>query len=344
MAIDSFSTAELLGMIDALDRPAAPLLNMFFPNQIEFESEEVYFDKIDPAKRLAPFVSPMVAGKAVRSRGYKTRNFKPAYVKPKHAIDPSQGLKRRAGERLGGASTPSDRIRFAVIDNLKIEDEQITRREEWMASQMLLTGSCTVQGDDYPAEVIDLGRDAANTIVLAGASRWGQAGISPYANLVTWASQVQLKSGVHPKIVIVDPLAGALLQKDADLRAVMNLFKGADGGFSFLPIANGGQGEELVPLARTPQFEIYQYSNPYTLDDGTAANMMPANTVIMGHPTLSEGVRCYGAIKDLGAMVPMSRFPKQWNEDDPSVGMTMTQSAPLPILGRPDATLAATVN
>ena len=55
---------------------------------------------LDTARRLAPFVSPLVAGKAERSRGYSTRSFTPAYVKPKHVVEPSKAMKRRAGERL----------------------------------------------------------------------------------------------------------------------------------------------------------------------------------------------------------------------------------------------------
>ncbi len=70
---------------------------------------------------------------------------------------------------------------------------------------------------------------------------------------------------------------------------------------------------------------------------------MPDYTCIMGSRTLAEGWRLYGAIQDKGALRPMARYPKMWGTEDPSAVFTMTQSAPLPILGRPDATLCATV-
>ena len=69
--------------------------------------------------------------------------------------------------------------------------------------------------------------------------------------------------------------------------------------------------------------------------------MMPDYTVIMGSRQLSEGIRLYGAIQDLQALVPASRFPKMLEQQDPSVAYTLTQSAPLPVLRRPNATWLA---
>ena len=310
---------------------------------MEFDTEEVYIDKVDTARRLAPFVSPLVAGRAERSRGFTTRSFKPAYVKPKHIVEPSKALKRRAGERLTGTMTPAERFDAATVDNLQLEEDQITRREEWMASELLRTGSVTVSGEDYPSQSVDLGRDATHTKALTLTARWGESGVSPYTDVKTWATQVAKKSGAHPGTVVMDPLACDLFQKDAEVRSVLDNRRQNSGNFDMLGRANGAQGEELVYIGSIGQFEIYQYSNVYSLDDGTAANLMPDYTVIMGSRNLCEGWRLYGAIQDKGALRGMARFPKMWDTQDPSAVFTMTQSAPLPILGRPDATLCATV-
>lgn len=341
--MDLYSTDELIGMVAALDRPSAPLLTMFFPRQMEFDTEEVYIDKVDTARRLAPFVSPLVAGKAERSRGYSTRSFVPAYVKPKHVVEPAKAMKRRAGERLTGELTPMQRFDAATVDNLQIEEDQITRREEWMASQLLRTGSVTVSGEDYPAQVVDLGRNAAHTKALTGGSRWGETGISPYASLKAWAVEVAKNGGAHPGTVVMDPLACELLQKDTEVRTILDNRRQESGNFNFLPQANGAPGEEMIRIGVIGQFEIWQYTNLYTLEDGTVQNFMPDYTVIMGSRTLAEGWRLYGAIKDASALRAMARYPKQWKSEDPSAVYTMTQSSPLPILGRPDATMCATV-
>ncbi|MGD9545035.1 MAG: major capsid protein, partial [Methylocystis sp.] len=58
----------------------------------------------------------------------------------------------------------------------------------------------------------------------------------------------------------------------------------------------------------------------------------------------AQGIRTYGAILDRKVLQALSRFPKVWDEEDPSVTYTMTQSAPLPLLGWIEATAGGTVN
>ena len=58
MAIDYNSTAQLLGAFGVLDKAKPVLLNLFFPMEQVFDTEEVYFDRVQRARKLAPFVVP----------------------------------------------------------------------------------------------------------------------------------------------------------------------------------------------------------------------------------------------------------------------------------------------
>ncbi len=79
--VDIFSTFVLNRTVEHLERPASFLLDTFFGSIQTEESEEIHFD-IDQSKpRLAPFVSPLVAGRVVANEGFTTQSFKPAYVK-----------------------------------------------------------------------------------------------------------------------------------------------------------------------------------------------------------------------------------------------------------------------
>lgn len=343
MSLNYSSTSALLGVIDGLDRPTQFLLDVYFPNEQRFDTEEVFFDKLDRARRLAPFVSPMVAGKPMRSRGYATTSFAPPYVKPKHIVDPSKAMKRKAGERLGGELSPEQRFEMAVVQNLQDEDDQIARVEEWMASEILLTGSVTCAGEDYPTQVVDFGRDAALTIALTSTARWGETGVSPLASLRSWATTVASKSGANPRLVTLDPLAAELFQEDAEVREILDNRRQDGGVLQLAPLVAGAQGEEAVRIGVIGQFEIWSYQQLYTDAAGAEQKMMPDYSFILGAPTLAEGVRTYGAIKDTKALRALPRFPKYWEENDPSVGFTMTQSAPLPVLGRANATMGGTV-
>jgi hypothetical protein len=341
--IDVNSTAQLLGAFGVLDRPLPFLYTLFFPLEQQFDTEEVYFDQIQRARRLAPFVAPTVAGKPDRMRGYKPLSFKPAYVKPKHTLDPSKAMKRRAGERLLGEMTPEMRFGLALADNLLLEDDEISRREEWMATQLLLSGSMICQSEDHPAVVVDLGRNPAHTITLTGSLRWGQTGVDPLQNVRSWAKTTQGNSGFHPRTVIFDPLAGDNFINSPTVTKIMQSFRQKDGYVDLLGKVTGGAiGLEVAYLGSTPEFDFFQYQQLYTDESGTVQKFMPDNSVIMGSTGGAQGIRCYGAIKDRkAALRPMPRFPKVWDSEDPSQTFTMTQSAPMPLFGWADATFAA---
>ena len=59
----------------------------------------------------------------------------------------------------------------------------------------------------------------------------------------------------------------------------------------------------------------------------------------MGVGGAINGISCYGAIMDRRAQLQaLSMFPKVWDEEDPSVTYSMTQSAPLMVPLRPNNT------
>ena len=339
------STAELLGAFGVLDRPSSFILDLFFRYEQTFETEEVYFDQIQRARRMAAFVAPTVIGKPMRSRGYSTKSFKPAYVKPKHVVEPLKALKRLRGERLLGSMTPEQRYAMAILDNMMLEDDSITRREIWMAMQLLLTGAVTCVGEDYPSQTLDMSRDPSLTIALTGSLQWGQTGVDPLQNIRAWSTQVQRVSGFKPRTVILDPLAGDYLINSPTILKVMNSFRQTTGNIDLAGKVTGGAvGQEVAFLGALPEFDFWQYQELWEDDNGVVQQFMPDNTVILGNPIAAQGLRTYGAIMDKKAgLKAVPRFPKVWDMEDPSQTMSMTQSSPLPILGWINATLAATV-
>ena len=339
------STAELLGAFGVLDRPSTFIHEIFFRYEQVFETEEVFFDQIQRARRLAAFVAPTVKGKPMRSRGYSTKSFKPAYVKPKHVVEPLKALKRLRGERLLGSMSPEMRYAMAILDNMMLEDDAITRTETWMMMQLLLTGKYIVQGEDYPALLFDMGRDPSLTVQLTGPLQWGQAGVDPLQNCRTWSTDVQRVSGYKPRTVILDPLAGDMLINSPTILKVMNSFRQTSGNVDLAGKTTGGAvGQEVAYLGSLPEFDFWQYQELWEDDAGVIQQFMPDNTVILANAVAAQGIKAYGAIMDKKAgLKAMPRFPKIWDEEDPPATNTMTQSSPLPLFGWVNATFAATV-
>ncbi len=338
-----YDTMTLLGMVEALDRPRRFIFDLFFSTAtITFDTEEIMFDKISSSRKIAPFVSPDVPGKAQALRGSVAQSFKPAYVKPKAPINPGAVLKRRPGERIAGDMSPSERFDRIVIQELEDQDAQIARREELMAIEILRTGKVVVESPEFPRMVVDYNRPAGHTKALLTTARWGETGVSPLDNVKTWAQEVHDGSGAHPNRVIMDPLAAGLFLADEKLQKILDNRRQADGIMQLAGAATGAQGVEAVLLGSIGQFEFWQYQQLYKDSAGATQKMMPDHTVLMASVGV-EGYACYGAIQDFSALQSLERFPKMWEEKDPSVALLMTQSAPLPVPARVEASLAVTV-
>ena len=115
---DILETHELAGVIETFPPGSSYWLDLCFPRAHFSESEYIDFDIVDKARRLAPFVAPNVQGQPMLARRETIRKFKPAYLKPKEALDPQRNLRRRAGESIGGSLTPSERNDAIVAETL----------------------------------------------------------------------------------------------------------------------------------------------------------------------------------------------------------------------------------
>lgn len=334
-----FDTAVLNKVVAGLPAPAPFLLNSFFPTIQTEQTEEIHFDVDSGRRRLAPFVSPVVAGQVVQSQGYTTQSFKPAYIKDKRVFDASRPFKRAIGERIGGALAPEERLQLAVARDLSDQLGMLTRRQEVMAAEVLRTGKITVEGDLYPKKVVDFGRHADLTpAALTGTARWGQPAAKPLDNLQDWSLTVTKHSGATASTVIMDAKSYAPFAADPAVKELLDRFRGQD---ALNPTVLGEGGRFMGSLGN---FDIWVYAGWYEHPTtGALTPYLPDGTVIITSPDL-EGVRAYGAIKDETAgFQALPFFSKSWIEQDPAVRYLLLQSAPLIVPYRVNASLCATV-
>ncbi|MEJ2419498.1 MAG: major capsid protein [Exilibacterium sp.] len=342
--MDIFSTHVLNRVVEYLHRPASFLLDFFFGAVQTEDSEEIHFD-IDKSKpRLVPFVSPLVEGKVVAGEGYETRSFKPAYVKDKRRFDPNAPLKRKIGETIGGNLKPMNRREAALNKSLTNQLENLTRREEVMASEAMRTGKVIVSGENYPTQVVDFQRDPTLTLALTGELRWGEAGVKVLDNIEDWAGLVQQISGAAARTVVMDPLAWRVFKSDAQVEKLLDLRRGTTIGLNVDPMVRGQGNDKARYAGAVGDFDFWVYNDAYVDDEGVSRNLLPDYTVLLGSQNLLEGTRCYGVIQDEKAGYRASRyFSKSWLEEDPAVRWLLLQSAPLIVPYRPNASFCATV-
>lgn len=342
-----YGTTTLLSLVEQT-KSITPFYLTHFTEQINFETEDILFDRVsNDYRRLAPFVAPNVQGKVMRIRGYDSVSFKPAYVKPKHVINPAMVIPRQAGERLGSGSLSLAQRRNAVIAHLmKVHDTQLTNRNEWLAARALIDGEVTISGEDYPSQTVNFRRHSSLSVLLAGSARWSQSGGDPIADILSARANANSRSGAVISKIVFGGTAWSLFKTRVDIKEFMN---NNYGGYNanITRQADGFEGQEFMGYLEgstgAGRLEMWVDMSKYVDSTGTEQFFLDQGTVV-GIGSNMQGVRCFGAIMDFDSLQAVERFPKMWRENDPSVEYLLTQSAPLMVPKQPNATFKIKVD
>lgn len=329
----------------------------WFPRQINFQEDMIAFDKVyQDLTRIAPFVAPNVQGRVIKEEGYSTKSFKPAYVKPKHVIDPNLIIPRQPGEALGTGSLSLAQRRDRVIAFLLMKHRAMHENTwEWMAAQAAQYGYVDVAGVehlDYPAVRVNFGRDPALTITTDWSAssvtlmgmiadlRQGQRLVSDKSLSGTVVRDYIFGGDAWEKFVEKGgkELWGADGLLDSSIRgsesSVTRLWDDVE-GVQYMGVLQGING--------AGQMRIWVNTQKYR-DGKNQEQYLMNQKAVMGISSAIEGVRCFGAILDKSAgYQALDYFPKMWEANDPSVEYLMTQGAPLMVPGDPNATFLLTV-
>lgn len=334
MSYTAYTTHELLPMLRIQRDPDPFFLNNFFGQQINFETEWIDFDRVDEGRRLAPFVAPTVQGKPIVKDGYTTKRFKPAYVKPKGVIDPSQLLNRRAGEGYTGEMSIAERRDAVIVDMMRKFRNQIIRRWEWMAAQAVLYGSVTVSGENYPTVTVNFGRDINLTSTLTGTAAWTNTASTPQENLETMIRRMRDLSGYGTDSVVMGTAAWAAYSKHASTKDLLETRRGSTSTAELGP----GLGQPFTYKGQIGDLGIWVYSDKYENDSGVQTDYMDPRDVFGVSAAGFQGHRCFGAILDKRAGYrALEIFPKIYEQEDPSAEFLLLQSAPLMVPKEPNA-------
>jgi len=346
-----YDTNALIEVVPNLKRATSFLLDSFFPGIAVSDTEFVSIDVDVGKRRIAPFVSPLVEGKIVEQRRMQTNTFKPAYIKDKRAPDLLKPVRRMIGERIGGALSGLEREMANLVAEMEDQIDLLTRRQEWMAAQVLRTGTVTIEGEGFPTALIDFGRDPSLTTALTGAEQWTAANIvtgtdapgtaSPASNIDQWQNIVLKKSGAVMTDIVFTTSAWDAFLLDPKVKGAVQYPKLADVGNIMNPGAEIQRGG--VFKGRWGQYRLWLYNEWFVDDNDIEHPMLPDGTLIMSGADMM-GIRAFGQIVDPKFNYKAMPFaPKTWVEEDPAQRYLLMQSAPLVIPSRVNACFAATV-
>lgn len=345
--MDLFDTHVLIGVVRNIKLAPTFLLDRFFGQIVESETEYVDIDVDVGARRMSPFVSPLVEGKLVEGRRITTNSFRPAYIKDKRAPDLKRPVRRALGERIAGDMTPAERMQANLEFELADQVDMLRRRLVWMAASALQTGSVTITGEGFPAAVVNFGRDPALTIGgLSGTgAAWTPANVAagtatPCNNIDTWAALVLQKSGAVVTDLIFTMTAWYGFLADPLLKDAIWFPRSGDSSVDM----GGGVKSGAMFKGVWGNYRLWLYNDWY-LDPvtGVETPMVADKQVILVSEDL-QGVQAFGAIIDPAHNYGAMAFaPKSWLQQDPAQRLMMLQSAPIVIPSRVNSAACATV-
>lgn len=326
--VDMFSTNTMMRVVENLKRLNTGLLDKFFTTMETSQSEKVHFDIDEGRRYLAPFVHPLASAPVKDMKGMRTDTFEPAYVKEKARWTPNRAFRRQMGEAIGGQLSPDQRRQLALAAELEDQSNRIMRRKEAMAFEALFTGKLIIEGEDYPAKLLDFGRDASLNAAsnnLTGTERWDQTNSDPNGNIDDVSEKFDKLSGAFVEHVVLDSLGWKAFRKNKQVQRDLELPKYDPGAMENKEPAQSG----LQYKGMFGGYAIWKYTGWFTASNGTeTATFDGGYALCIGQ---IDGVQHQGAIldEDADGYQPYEIYPKSWVTPEPSVRWVMSQSAPL---------------
>ncbi len=273
-----YTTAQLLAVNQKKFKFDPLFLRIFFRESYPFSTEKVYLSQIPGLVNMALYVSPVISGKVIRSRGGTTSEFTPGYVKPKHEVNPQMTLRRLPDEDPQNLADPAYRRRRIILQNMKDEELAIAQVEEMQAVSAVLSGKYTMTGEAFEPVEVDMQRSARNNIVQAGAAAWSardKETYDPTDDIETYAVNA---SGVV-NIIVFDPKGWSLFRS---FKAVKDKLDTRRGSNSELETALKDLGQAVSYKGMYGDVAIVVYAGQY-VEGGVQKNYLPDNTMVLGN-------------------------------------------------------------
>lgn len=343
-----YDTTQLIEVMQT-EKTIPTFWGQFFPRQFNFETESIAFDKISKDyRRMAPFVAPNVQGVVQRQYGYATTDYKPAYIKIKDVIDPNTNFfQRTPGEAIGGGTlSPQQRLDTVVAELTLEQRRRIDNRLEWMQAKAAIEGQLTISGDNYPTTTIDFNRDPTLEVVLTGTAKWDSSAPNPLGDIASLRRKSKSLSGAtnHKMIFGID--AAELFIKYITTTGEKLIDKTLSGSNTAISmVIDGFDGVEYmgsVQGSNGASYDCFVYSGKVMNESGVEEDLMSPSDVV-GISPMFDGARCFGAIREVLDLYPYTYYPKTYEVEDPSALYLLTQSAPLTVPGKVNATFRLTV-
>lgn len=276
------------------------LKERYFPDGMNFATDEVLVEYKKGSKKLAPFVAPRVGGVTIKRDGYSAKTFAPAYIAPKRTLTIDDLKKKRMGESLYSQMSPEDRASEIMLDDENELDESIARRENWMAAQLLINAAIVMEEKTENPDVnvekeICFYEGQANDWIYTPSVNWNEETADIIGDIAAMCKS-QAANGVRCSELLVDPITGAAILNNPKIKELLDLRN-----YNAGTVDPALQEFQVAKLARLNcngyVVDILEYAEEYEDDKGKSTPYLPKGYAILLAPGC--GTTSYGAVTQL---------------------------------------------
>lgn len=341
MAFNVFDTHHLLMAVEQLTPAPSFLLNRYFPTNAAtdiFSTDDVLVEYKDGSKKLAPFVAPRKGGVTMLRNGYTMERFEPPFVAPRRALSIDDLNKKGFGEALYSKLTPAQRQQVLLMKDADELGEFITRREESMAAEVMLNGSCIMKhiADDASAEdekEIFFYEGEANPYQYAPQVKWDQADADIIGDLDKMI-QMLTKKGLRASELVCSPDVADAIVNNEKVQKLLDIRNYHVGEVKPEELPAGAAIVAKLNV-RGRIISIISYDETYTDDAGNDQQFIPSGKCVMTAP--AAGRTLYGAVSQVEQSDGVfhtyagKRVPKYLSNAEGNTRSLTISSRPLPM-------------
>lgn len=300
MPFNFYETHTLLMAVEQLTPAPSFLRDRYFPTNAAsdiFSTDDVLVEYRDGTKKLAPFVAPRKGGVTILRNGYHMERFTPPFVAPKRALSIDDLKKRGFGEALFTQLTPEQRQQALILKDADEMGEFITRREEAMAAETMLTNGCVMRHiaddiDEADEMEIRFYSGDANPAQYTPTTKWGAAGANILPDLAAMIRMLTSK-GLRASELVCSPDVAEAVVNNAAIKELLDLRR----------YELGNVEPELLPAGAAVMarlniggriISVISYDETYTDDAGADQLYIPSGKCILTAP--AAGRTLYGAV------------------------------------------------
>lgn len=300
MAFNFYETHTLLMAVQQLTPAVTFLRDRYFPTNDStdvFATDDVLVEYRDGTKKLAPFVAPRKGGVAILRNGYHIERYTPPFVAPKRSLSIDDLKKRGFGEALLTDLTPELRQQALILRDADELGDLISRREEAMAAETMLTNGCIMKhiADDVDIEdemEIRFYSGNTNPASYTPTIQWDQSGANIFGDLGAMAFMLTSHGLPAADLVCAPDVADAVINDDKVQKYLDN--RRMELGQIEPVELPAGAAVVAVLNVKGRMISIISYDETYTDDNGQSVQFIPSGKCVLTAP--GAGRTLYGAV------------------------------------------------